>query len=150
VGDAVGETFLGAVRDLDRFSGSGSGFDAWVYGIARHVVLDAQRRSSRRSRPVRAEREVPDGEPLQSLLDTEEADAARRAFERLAAADRELLELRVIGGLSAADVATVIGARPGAVRMAQTRALRRLRDLLDEELGVNRSATSRRVVEGGR
>jgi RNA polymerase sigma factor (sigma-70 family) len=150
VGDAVGETFLRAVRDLDRFSGAGAGFDAWVYGIARHVVLDAQRRSSRQSRPVRAEREVPDGEPLQSILDTEEAGAARRAFERLSAADRELLELRVIGGLSADDVAAVLGSRPGSVRMAQTRALRRLRDLLHEELGAAGPTRPERVVDDGR
>jgi len=135
VGDAVSETFLRAVRDLDRFEGAGAGFDAWVYGIARHVVLDAQRGSSRRIRPMRAGRELPASEPLQVLLDTEEARAARRAFGRLGPADRELLELRVIGGLSAEDAAAALGSRPGSLRMAQTRALRRLRQLLDEELG---------------
>jgi RNA polymerase sigma-70 factor (ECF subfamily) len=134
VGDAVSETFLRAVRGLGGFSGSGSGFDAWVYGIARHVVLDAQRRAARQ-RMLRADRGVADGEPLQAVLDTEESAAARRAFARLGASDRELLELRVIGGLSADEAAAVLGSRPGSVRMAQTRALRRLRDLLDDELG---------------
>ena len=134
VGDAVSETFLRAVRGLDGFSGSGTGFDAWIYGIARHVVLDAQRRIARQ-RVVRAQRDVTDGEPLEALLQTEESAAARRAFARLGPADRELLELRVIGGLSAAEVAAALGSRPGSVRMAQTRALRRLRTLLDDELG---------------
>jgi len=135
VGDAVSETFLRAVRDLASFEGAGAGFDGWIYGIARHVVLDAQRASSRRVRPLRAQRELPVSEPLQALLDTEEARAARRAFVRLAPPDRELLELRVIGGLSADDAAVALGSRPGSVRMAQTRALRRLRQLLDEEQG---------------
>lgn len=135
VGDAVSETFLRAVRGLDGFSGSGAGFDAWVYGIARHVVLDAQRGAARRQRALRVPlRDVADGEPLQTLLDTEEAAAARRAFARLGPADRELLELRVVGGLSADEAATALGSRPGSVRMAQTRALRRLRDLLAEEM----------------
>ena len=56
----------------------------------------------------------------------------RRAFGRLRAEDQELLELRVVAGLSAEQVAAVQGRRAGAVRMAQSRALSRLRELLAE------------------
>ncbi len=56
----------------------------------------------------------------------------RRAFGRLTDDEQELLELRVVGGLSADEVGEVIGKRAGAVRMAQARALSRLRSLLEE------------------
>ena len=56
----------------------------------------------------------------------------RRAFGRLTDDEQELLELRVVGRLSAEEVGEVIGKRPGAVRMAQARALSRLRSLLEE------------------
>jgi RNA polymerase sigma-70 factor (ECF subfamily) len=46
--------------------------------------------------------------------------------------DRELLDLRVVGGLSADEVASVLGKQPGAVRMAQSRALDRLRGHFQE------------------
>ena len=64
-----------------------------------------------------------------TLADEEAADL-RAAFAALPAADREVLALRVIAGLSADDVARVLGKRAGAVRMAQSRALGKLRSAL--------------------
>ena len=60
----------------------------------------------------------------------------RVAFERLAPEERELLELRVQGGLSSEEVGVLLGKRPGAVRMAQARALQRLRREWEEVCGV--------------
>jgi RNA polymerase sigma-70 factor, ECF subfamily len=51
----------------------------------------------------------------------------RVALLRLAPEERELLELRVQRGLSAEEVGVRLGKRAGAVRMAQARALQRLR-----------------------
>ena len=56
----------------------------------------------------------------------------RAAFERLDRDERELLELRVVAGLSSAEVADVLGKQPSAVRMAQKRALARLRVFVGE------------------
>ena len=57
----------------------------------------------------------------------------RRAFTRLGVNDQELLELRVVAGLSSEDTAAALGKRPGAIRMAQVRALARLRRILEED-----------------
>jgi RNA polymerase sigma-70 factor (ECF subfamily) len=67
---------------------------------------------------------------LDAIVADEEAAAVRAAFAQLKPADRELLELRVIAGLSADDTAVALGKRPGAIRMAQARALARLRKAL--------------------
>jgi len=59
----------------------------------------------------------------------------RAAFALLSADERELLELRVVGGLSAEEVAAALGKRAGAVRTAQYRALAHLRRILETEGG---------------
>ena len=123
--DAVAETMVRAVAGIERFSWKGSGFDGWLFGILRHVVVDAHRaRARHRGEPI------DDGlgpGPLDHVLDGEEAAAVRAAFEALDPDDRELLELRVVAGLSAEAVGSVLSKRPGALRMAQSRALGRLR-----------------------
>lgn len=135
--DAVSETMTRAVASIGRFAWRGVAFDGWLYGIHRHVVTDAQRAHGRspRSRHGFEPSEVAssDPSPLEAMVHTQEAEAVRVAFSRLDPADRELLELRVVGGLSADEVAVVLGKRAGAVRMAQSRALARLRRLLAEE-----------------
>ena len=135
--DAVSETMVRAVSSLDRFANEGAGFDAWLYGILRHVVLDTQRRLWRE---VPTEQTMPFSvaTPVESsvadrLVDVEDVARLRSAFVRLTAAEQEILELRVVAGLSAEAVAAVVGRRPGAVRMAQARALARLRKQLREE-----------------
>jgi RNA polymerase sigma-70 factor, ECF subfamily len=125
--EAVGETMTRAVAHIGRLREEGGGFDAWMYGILRHVVLDAQRFSARESPGL-----VPDTvdirlEPVEWTLEREDAAEVRAAFDQLSAADQELLELRVVAGLSVDQVATALGRRPGAIRMAQSRALTRLR-----------------------
>jgi RNA polymerase sigma-70 factor, ECF subfamily len=129
--DAVAETMARAIAKIDRFEWRGGGFDAWLYGILRHVVLDAHRARGRDA--GRRERGEPrHAGPLEHALDNEDAREVRAAFGRLNADDRELLELRVVAGLTAEEVGEVLGKRPGAIRMAQSRALERLRRELEQ------------------
>lgn len=141
--DAVAETMARAVRGLHRFRDDGNGFDAWLSGILRHVVLDAQRSSGRRPVTVEVVDQVSEGAGPEELIEHAfDTATVRAAFARLGDGDRELLELRVVLGLSSDEVASVLGKRPGAVRMAQARALDRLRTLV--------AATDPSVVTHGR
>ena len=143
--DAVSEAMTRAVRSVGRYRGEGAGFDAWLSGIVRHVVLDAQRARGRRRHGSPSSGALPDvasteAGPEERLLGSLEATAVRAAFARLSAADQELLELRVVLGLSSEEAAQVLGKRAGAVRMAQARALDRLRALLAEVDGADVAA----------
>jgi len=135
--DAVHETMTRAVAGLDRYQVGPAGFDGWLFGIARHVSADHHRRQARSKR--RAVAMAPDpqasGEPDEGLVVSEEHAQVRRAFQALSEGDRELLELRVVAGLSAEQVAAVLRRRPGAVRTAQSRALARLREQLERDDG---------------
>ena len=134
--DAVSEAMTRTVAGLDRLVETGATPESWLFGVLHHVVLDRQRASYRR-RDLPVLREVsPDG-PLESVVVGDEQDAVRIAFAQLGDRDRELLELRVVAGLSSEDVASILDMNPGAVRTAQARALDRLRVILGraEEVG---------------
>ena len=124
--DAVSEAMTRAVSSVERMADLNLVPDAWLFGILRHVVIDQQRRNYRR-------RDLPVHRPIE---DPDEQDAVRLAFSRLSGKDRELLELRVVAGLNSDDVASLLGMKSGAVRMAQLRALERLRLLMIEIEGV--------------
>ena len=130
--DAVSEAMARAVAGIHRFRSRGAGFDAWLYGILRHVVLDAQRAQQRKSPDAVPEILDREPQPVDRVVRQEEADSVRSAFKRLGPADQELLELRVVAGLQAEEAAKVLGRRAGAVRMAQSRALARLRTALEQ------------------
>ncbi len=129
--DAVSEAMTRAMHHIGDFTWSGSGIDGWLFGIARNVVYETYRESAHSTPTDPAalvSRATPSGgDPLDRLVSDEESRLLRAAFDRLTAGDRELLELRVVVGLDASQVGAVTGQRPGAVRTAQSRALKRLR-----------------------
>lgn len=133
--DAVSETMTRALDGIERFTWQGGGFDAWLFGIARNVVHELTRSRQRTLRLVQDDRASTERGPEDHAVAGAETDAVRAAFERLDPEDRELLELRIHAGLSAADVGQLLGKQAGAVRMAQTRALHRLRVILEEVHG---------------
>ena len=137
--DAVSETMARAVSGFDGFILGRGGFDGWVFGIARRVAVDHYRKKAQRRRQGIAAARVargPDhsGDPTTDdlCLDDDRAQI-RRLFEALRPAEREILELRVVAGLSSEQVGEVLDKAPGAVRTAQSRALARLRQLLEAD-----------------
>jgi RNA polymerase sigma-70 factor (ECF subfamily) len=130
--DLVNETMARAVAAIHRFRWEAGGFDAWLFGILRRVCAEHQRRLGRRRRELTFEPTTNGSEPGDDIERAEDYAEVRRAFELLSSAERELLELRLIAGLSADDVARLLGKRAGAVRTAQSRALANLRRLMDQ------------------
>jgi RNA polymerase sigma-70 factor (ECF subfamily) len=132
--DIVSETMSRAVAGIARYQWQPGGLDPWVFGIARRVTADHHRGAARaRRKGLSPEASVIHAHPGERLELLDEHARVRASFVRLDAADREVLELRVIAGLSAEQTAAALGKRPGAVRTAQSRALARLRQILDEQ-----------------
>ena len=132
--DAVSESFARMVQSLHRLDATKVSPEAWCFGILHHVVVDQQRTSYRRRRPLPVEPQAPAPEPADGLVLGVDHQGMRAAFARLTPRDRDLLELRVVAGLSADEVASVLSMKPGAVRMAQARALDRLRSHFETEV----------------
>jgi RNA polymerase sigma-70 factor, ECF subfamily len=139
--DAAQEVCLAVLSSLPRYRDEGKPFEAFVYGIASHKVADAQRTAARSPVPVA---DVPDGpspepEPAAALVQADDAQRARELLAELPAQQRELLTLRVALGLSAEETGRALGMTPGAVRVAQHRALTRLRALAAARVAEDRA-----------
>ncbi|MCO1654907.1 sigma-70 family RNA polymerase sigma factor [Pseudonocardia humida] len=135
--DVAQEVCLAVLTALPGYRVQGRPFLAFVYGIASHKVIDAHRSATRnRAEPVADlpdAAEAADG-PEQRALRVELSDELGQLLDTLPEKQREILVLRVVVGLSAEETADAVGSTPGAVRVAQHRALARLRRSMPEEV----------------
>jgi len=132
--DVAQEVCLAMLRALPRYRDEGRPFEAFVFGIAAHKIADAQRSAVRAAVPTDLLPDEPDSSPgpEDEAVRSSEAALVRSLLDRLPSAQRELLVLRVAVGLSAEETGNVLGMSSGAVRVAQHRALSRLRALAGE------------------
>ncbi|MFF0813576.1 RNA polymerase sigma factor ShbA [Rhodococcus sp. NPDC003318] len=130
VEDVAQEVCLALMRALPRFRDRGGSLLRFTFGIAAHKVADARRAAGRRGpTPVRA---VPESGPEETVLDDELRLSVRELVDRLPEGQRHVLQLRIVQGLSAERTAELLGTTAGAVRVAQHRALQRIRLQLNE------------------
>lgn len=130
--DVAQDICIAVYRALPTFEHVGVPFEAFVYAIGSRRVADARRRHARS--PVVLVETVPDTDdrvpsPEQVVVHREEIDSMLAMLDRLPEHLREVLVLRVALGLSAQRAADTLGMSAGAVRIAQHRALHRLRSL---------------------
>jgi RNA polymerase sigma-70 factor, ECF subfamily len=132
--DLASDVFLEAFRSVDKFQWQGKPFEAWLFGIAKHVLA-----SYYRSRQV-DERLSLDTEP--AVRDEYIAVEIRSILNQLPAEYRTALELRFMLGLSGTEAAEVMGRTHGAFRSLLFRAVRAFRH---ESKPVPSSRTRRRL-----
>ncbi len=128
--DVAQEVCLAAITALPRYKDQGRPFLAFVYGIAAHKVADAHRAAGRnRADPmdVVPERSTGEAGPEQLAIDSEQSARMKELLQILPEKQREILVLRVVVGMSAEETADAVGSTAGAVRVAQHRALARLK-----------------------
>ena len=133
--DVAQEVCLDAIQALPRYQDQGRPFLAFVYGIAAHKVADAHRAAGRnRSEPTDSvpERYSLDSGPEQMAMQADSAARMKKLLEILPEKQREILILRIVVGMSAEETADAVGSTPGAVRVAQHRALARLKSEIIE------------------
>jgi RNA polymerase sigma-70 factor (ECF subfamily) len=129
--DLASETWTSVARNLHRFSGGDGEFRAWVFVTARRRAMDHFRRERRRPHvPVDPE-QLRDSVtttrgPSDEVVDTLGTAQAIALVARLPRDQAEVVALRTIAGLDVAQVADVVGKRPGTVRVLAHRGLRRL------------------------
>jgi RNA polymerase sigma-70 factor, ECF subfamily len=135
VEDTTQEVCLAVLTALPRYRDEGRPFEAFVFGVAAHKVTDAWRAFGRSPVPTA---ELPEGidpapGPETQAVRRAEAELVWSLLDRLPARARELVVLRVAVGLSAEETGRALGMSPGAVRVAQHRALTQLRAMLPRD-----------------
>ena len=134
--DLTSEVFVGVFRSLATFSGSEEQFRSWVFTIAHRRLTDERRRAGRRP-PLIGGLEPDDGPPSPSAeheaLRQVSTERVRSLCERLVPDQRDVLLLRLVGGLTVEEVAAALDKTEGAVKALQRRALIAARRIVDRE-----------------
>ncbi|MEV0570114.1 RNA polymerase sigma factor ShbA [Dactylosporangium sp. NPDC050588] len=137
--DVAQEVCLALLRALPGYRDQGRPFTAFVYAIAAHKVADAQRAAVRdaATAPDDTLADRPDTAPgpEQQAMSTDVARRLSGLLALLPEQQREIVLLRVAVGLPAEEVGVIVGMSAPAVRVAQSRALARLRTLAGDMLG---------------
>lgn len=130
------EVFLGVFRGIAAFSGHEEQFRSWVFTIAHRRLVDDRRRRSRR----------PDAEPLtdaeggavtesaeRSALNRFSTDDIEALCGRLVPDQRDVVLLRIVGGLTVEEVAHALDKSPGAVKALQRRGFAAIKKIFERE-----------------
>jgi RNA polymerase sigma-70 factor (ECF subfamily) len=132
-------TFVKVVTELPAYEEQGR-FEAWLFRIAINRLRDELRRRKRQAIAVDFETTPPEAlggvatgpGPSDAMHRREQIKRLRAAIDRLPDADRELLHLRYTAELSFAEIAETLDQPLGTVLARGHRALKKLRDMLDD------------------
>ncbi|RLK60081.1 sigma-70 family RNA polymerase sigma factor [Actinokineospora cianjurensis] len=131
--DVAQEVCVAVFRALPTYQQLGRPFLSFVYGIAAHKIADVHRANSRdKSDPIADTPDtvsLEDG-PEQITLRHELVEQTGALLRTLTPRQREILVMRIVMGMSAQETAEIVGTTAEAIRVAQHRALNRLRKTL--------------------
>lgn len=132
--DLATETFLKLVRGCKRLEGGPFQIRSWLYRVAQRNVIDYLRARSRRPdeelTDLPPEEVTAQDDPADTVEDRDTLERIKAALDQLSPDQAEVLRLRLIAGLSAPEVASVVGKTEGAVRALQHRGVATLSRLI--------------------
>jgi RNA polymerase sigma-70 factor, ECF subfamily len=135
--DLFQQTWMRVIERIGRYDARRN-FDAWLFAVARNIVIDYLRRR----RPASPEEPVGDSLPLldrisgnspgalDQVLRSERAELVQRALESQPPLYREILSLRFEEEMKLEEIADVLSIPLGTVKSRLGRALERLRGAL--------------------
>lgn len=132
--DLLQRTFLKVIEGLPRYQDRGLPFAAWIFRIARNVVID-HGRSRRDQSTLDAVQEQADGRrgPAELAEASAQQETVRAALLLLTPEQRDVIVYRFFAGLSHSEIGALMGKREGSIRALQFRALEALRASLGDD-----------------
>ncbi len=128
--DVCQEVFIRAWKALHTFFlKDGGTFQAFLFRIARNLIIDLSRKKKEFS--LETYQEIAVEEDFEEKLDKKDAiEKVKYALSKLSDADRQLILLRYFEELNHADVAKILGVKEGNVRVKTMRILQQLKNIL--------------------
>lgn len=137
--DILQEVFLKAWLGLPKLPEQDLNFSAWLYKIAGNTVNDYFRKQYRTPSMLSLESvaEVPDVQNAQDILNnsldtSSDIASLKKAFNRLPVQYKQVLEIRYIQDFTLEETAKMLGKTNLAVRLLQHRALKKLRQIIQQ------------------
>lgn len=129
------DVFARALAVLDRFDPARGEFRDWLFSMVRSVAIDHLRKGARTEEvelnalPSHA---MPVADRAASLIDRlDPGEGVRSLIDELPEAQRRVLALRFVFGMSTVEICDVLGSTPDAVRHVQHRALKALANAVE-------------------
>lgn len=131
--DLTAQVFVRAIERLHQYRPvKGATFRSWLFTIARNVVVDQWRRR-RHVRPLNhelANAESDSPGPEEIVVHRQQMEGLVQALDSLPSRYQDIIHLR-LAGLTTTEIASTLGVTESAVKSVQTRAYRRLRNILE-------------------
>lgn len=126
--DLSGEVFLRLVEKIDRFTYRGRPVLAWLYTIARNLIVDHQRQQARASfLPLEEQIVTREASPSEAVEQGLTRDCLSRSLQHLTDDQQRVVLHKLVEGRTNAEVANLMGKTEGAIKSLQHRALASLR-----------------------
>lgn len=136
--DLTGDVFLRMVTNLPSYRSTAAPFPAWLFRIARNLVIDhARKAGTRKELPLDDHTDhIKEEDSLTEIVDQNlTIEQVQVALQELNPLRRDVIILRFIVGLSLKEVASLLDKTVGSIKVAQHRAVKELRVILESKLG---------------
>jgi RNA polymerase sigma-70 factor, ECF subfamily len=133
--DLTAEVFTRMLANLPRYRSHGKPILAWLYTIARNLVVDYYRQKSAGNH-LPLEEDLMDGEdnhPVKAAEDRQAHECLSRALEHLTEEQRQVIILKFIENRDISELVIILGKNERAVRSLQHRALAALNRFMQKE-----------------
>jgi len=134
--DLTTDVFIKAWNALDTYEDIGYSYGAFLLKIAKNITIDYHR-AQKGEKPIDdeiIENTSPNGKsPAESLTLRNETKALSQALRKLPDDYLQVLSLRFFSDIDIEQAAEILSRSEGAVRVLQHRALKTLRNILEEE-----------------
>ena len=128
--DICQETFLKAWKALPSFRERGGSLQAYLFKIARNLIIDFSRKKKEESLNNYQQIEA-DGKSLEDEIDKSASlNKIRNALAGLKEDERQIIILRYFEDMTQLEVAKVIGIKEGNLRVKTHRILKKLKEII--------------------
>lgn len=129
--DICQETFIKAWKSLPSFKERGGSLQAYIFKIARNLIIDAKRKKKEERLPKYQEIETNDN--LDEKITREEnASKVQKALDKLDDLEKQIIILHYFEDMTGREIAQIVGIKEGNLRVKTHRALKKLKEIIGD------------------